>query len=118
MSPTFVFDENRQIKLIVGAKGGPRIITSTLQTILNVIDGNMSLSDAVHYRRIHHQWMPDQIFYEAGTLAPTTVHSLEAKGHKLTEKRRPLGSVQAIMRVGEHWEGVSDTRSEGKPLGL
>ena len=86
MSPTFVFDENRQIKLIVGAKGGPRIITSTLQTILNVIDGNMSLSDAVHYRRIHHQWMPDQIFYEAGTLAPTTVHSLKQKGTSLRRK--------------------------------
>ena len=62
--------------------------------------------------------MPDKIFYEAGGLKPETLLSLKERGHSLEELSRPIGSVQAIMRIGNNWVGVSDTRSEGKPLGL
>ncbi len=116
MSPSLVFDKNNQLLLVVGSPGGPTIITATLQTILNTIDHRMPLADAVHAYRIHHQWLPDQLFYEQNGLEYNTILDLQKMGHKLTPKDA-MGSVQAIRRVGKKWVGVSDTRREGYPLG-
>lgn len=117
MSPTLVFDPNNELKLVVGSPGGSRIITATLQTILNTIDHKMSLADAVHAYRIHHQWFPDEIRIEKGGLEQSVKEELESYGHTIKEHSWSIGDVQAIAREGDNWVGVSDTRSDGVPMG-
>lgn len=118
MSPTFVFDANNNLKLVVGSPGGPRIINATLQTIINVIDHKMSLPDAVHSFRIHHQWLPDEMRIEPGAFDDKFLGELKKLGHKLKEMKS-IGDVQAIEVINNSGErqfiGVSDTRSNGKP---
>lgn len=116
MSPTFVFNPDGSLRLALGSPGGPRIINATLQTIINVIDHKMSLADAVHAVRIHHQWYPDEIRVEESTLAPEVQKALEARGHKISIKGT-IGDVQAVGVERGLFTGVSDTRSEGRPLG-
>ena len=81
MSPTIVFRDGR-VLLVTGTPGGSRIITMVLQVILNVIDHQMNIAEAVAAPRIHHQWLPDQVFAERG-LSPDTIRLLEARGHKV-----------------------------------
>jgi gamma-glutamyltranspeptidase/glutathione hydrolase len=118
MSPTLVFDPAGELKLVVGSPGGPRIINATLQTIINLIDHGMSLSDAVHSYRIHHQWTPDIISYEPKAFNNKTAQQLKKLGHNLKELKS-IGDVQAIQvnkKYGKlEFIGVSDTRSNGKP---
>lgn len=94
MTPAIVLEGNRPV-LIVGGSGGPRIITATLQTILNVLDFHMPLKKAVEAARIHHQWMPDELAVE-GKVPENLRHSLERRGHVVKEKNS-LGVVQAIL---------------------
>src|SRR3569833_4245607 len=63
MSPTIVLDQRGRVLLVVGSRGGPRIITSTTQVVLNVLDHRMILSDAVSAPRIHHQSLPDSLMF-------------------------------------------------------
>lgn len=113
MSPTMVFDDKKRLHMVVGSPGGPRIITATLQAILGVIDHQLSLPDAVHALRIHHQWLPDQLYIEEG-YGPKVEEQLQKRGHKM-ESTSSIGDVQAIIRVKDGWQAVSDTRSEGQP---
>lgn len=117
MSPTLVFAADDKLRLVVGSPGGPRIISATLQTILNVIDFKMPLADAVHTARIHHQWLSDELRVEKDGLAPAVRGDLERRGHKVVEGGA-IGDVQAIEVTPEGLVGVSDTRSEGMPKGL
>lgn len=117
MSPTFVFDQQGNLDLIVGSPGGPRIITATLQTILNRLGYRMTLTDSVHRGRIHHQWLPDVLAYERGSLTPEVVAALKEKGHVLKESLEPFGDVQAVGREAGIWIGVSDLRSDGASRG-
>lgn len=116
MSPTFLLNSDGTLKLALGSPGGPRIINATLQTILNVIDHKMPLDLAVHAARIHHQWFPDEIRVESYTLTPEVQKQLEALGHKIVVKSA-IGDVQAVSVQSGQLMGVSDTRSEGRPLG-
>jgi gamma-glutamyltranspeptidase/glutathione hydrolase len=116
MSPTLVFDKDDKLLLAVGSPGGPKIISATLQTIINVIDHKMPLDQAVHAARIHHQWNPDILRVEAATLSPEVAKSLEVLGHKIDESNT-IGDVQAVGTVPQGFIGVSDTRSEGQPIG-
>lgn len=110
MTPAFVFNEDGTA-IAVGAPGGARIITSVLQTILNVIDGNMSIADAVAAPRIHHQWQPDTLGYEAG-IGTDTLSLLEAKGHTVEQLNWYARPQIAEWRKG--WTfGFSDTRVPG-----
>ncbi len=117
MSPTLVFDKDDKLLLAVGSPGGPRIISATLQTIINVIDHKMPLDMAVHATRIHHQWNPDILRVEADTLSAETAKALELLGHKL-DASNTIGDVQAVGTTQGGFIGVSDTRSEGQPLGF
>jgi gamma-glutamyltranspeptidase/glutathione hydrolase len=117
MSPTLVFDREGKLRLIVGSPGGPRIISATLQAILNVLAYEMPLADAVHAARIHHQWVPDVLYYEPQGLSPEVIEALTAKGHRLKEMAL-IGDVQAIAREPMGYSGVSDVRSDGAPAGL
>ncbi len=114
MSPTLVFGKDGLIYLAVGSPGGPRIINATLQTIINIIDHNMSLQEAVHAHRIHHQWLPDVTFTEPNGLPTTVTQALKKSGHTFKE-RINIGDVQAVMKTTNTIKAVSDSRSEGQP---
>ena len=119
MSPTLVFSPNGELDMIVGSPGGSKIITAVLQTIRNRIDYGMDLESAVQSPRIHHQWLPDKLFFEAGALQLRVIAQLKQMGHQVEESTRH-GDIQAIARVKERsgWLGVSDRRHFGMPLGF
>src|SRR5689334_14404429 len=116
MSPTIVLDRDGGLLMVVGSRGGPRIITSTSQVILNVLDQHMILSDAVSAPRIHHQALPDSLQYERNGLAPAIVDSLKRMGYGVSPVSG-VGLINAIMRVRGSYEGMSDPRSSGRPVG-
>jgi gamma-glutamyltranspeptidase/glutathione hydrolase len=99
-----------------GTPGGPTIITTVAQVILNVVDQKMSLADAVAAPRFHHQALPDIIRSERGGLSEATIQALEAMGHKV-DRRGGSGTVAAIQKTAGGWVGVIDPRSAGGALG-
>ena len=116
MSPTIVLDSAGSVLLVLGSRGGPRIITSTSQVILNVIDHRMTLADAMSAPRWHHQALPDTLRHEVGGLSPGARDSLVLMGHSLGTYGSP-GLVVAIMRGAGGWEGMVDPRSAGSVVG-
>ncbi|WP_293426907.1 gamma-glutamyltransferase [Phreatobacter sp.] len=110
MTPTILFRDGR-VAIVTGSPGGSRIITITLQTILNVVDHRMNAAEAVIAPRIHHQWLPDAIDAENG-ISPDTLRLLAERGHRITP-RPAFGNVNAIMAVPGGWAGASDTRQRG-----
>ena len=97
MSPTLV-KRDGEVVLVLGSPGGSRIITIVVQGIVNVIDFDMNLSQAVNSPRIHNQWLPDRIFHEPRAFTRDTARLLEQMGYSLTEQR-PWGAMEAIMKV-------------------
>ena len=116
MSPTIVLDPAGDLLLVVGARGGPRIITATSQIILNVIDHRMSLADAMSAPRIHHQALPDSLRFERRGLTQGTVDSLTAMGYGMSPSGG-VGTAHGVMRVKGGWEGFVDPRSTGLAAG-
>lgn len=94
MSPTIVKQNGNNV-LITGSPGGSRIISTTLQVIMNVIDHKMNIQTAVNSARIHHQWWPDEIRIEQG-ISPDTVKLLNTMGHKVIQKSA-MGGSQSIL---------------------
>ncbi|RDJ08908.1 gamma-glutamyltransferase [Rhizobium grahamii] len=88
MSPTIVTKDGKPF-MVIGSPGGSRIITITLEAILNVIDFGMDISQAVNAPRIHHQWQPDKIYFEPYTLSPDTIRALIAMGHTMDDGSGP-----------------------------
>jgi gamma-glutamyltranspeptidase/glutathione hydrolase len=117
MSPTIVLDPSGNVLLVVGAAGGPTIISGTMQVILNVVEHRMSLADAMRAPRMHHQAWPDSIRYEAAGFPPAVADSLRRMGHGLYDTRS-LTNVNAIMRVRGGWHGVSEPRGVGAAIGF
>jgi gamma-glutamyltranspeptidase/glutathione hydrolase len=114
MSPTIVLKDGKP-HLLIGASGGPRIITSVLNVLLSVTDYGMSLGEAMQSRRPHHQWLPEEVFFDAAP--PETIKlGLLSRGHKVSDTRR-TGIVQAIQRTNDGWLGASDPRKGGRPAG-
>lgn len=118
MTPTIVVEDGA-VLLVTGSPGGSVIITTVLQTILNVIDFEMDAREAVAAPRLHHQWQPDHVFSERHGLSPDTRELLEARGHQVVE-RGPMGNVQLIVRDRERsgWQGASDPRGMGLAVGF
>lgn len=116
MSPTIVLDPQGKVLLVVGAAGGPTIITSVTQVILNVVEHRMTLADAMVAPRVHHQALPDQIRVEMNGLAPDVIARLEAMGHTVVQLPA-IANVNAIMRVGGGWHGVVEPRGVGGAVG-
>jgi gamma-glutamyltranspeptidase/glutathione hydrolase len=113
MSPTIVLDPQGKLFMVVGARGGPRIITSTAQVILNVIANHMSLADAMNAPRIHHQALPDTIRIDAAGFDSAVTKRLEEMGWFLQPQGYIGGSTVAIMRSRGGWEGMDDSRGFG-----
>ena len=116
MSPTIVLDSRGRVLLVAGSRGGPRIITSTTQVLLNVLDYRMTLADAMSAPRLHHQALPDSLRFEANGITPAVNDSLKAMGYS-TYVGGGVGNVNAIMRVRGGFEGVADPRGSGRPVG-
>jgi len=89
MSPTIVVNNNNEGILTVGAAGGSRIITAVLQTIISVLDHDLTVDKAIDTPRTHSQWLPDQIFYEEDSFNQKTIKELQELNHtlKLVEYR-------------------------------
>ncbi len=117
MSPTIVLKDGT-LFMTVGAPGGSRIPTAVLQVILNVIDFNMNVQDAVDFPRIHHQWLPDRLSLERG-ISPDTVALLKSRGYDVDYSPGVvLAQVAAIVNDGGWLQGASDGRTAaGKAAG-
>ncbi|WP_025660866.1 gamma-glutamyltransferase [Rhizobium sp. IBUN] len=130
MSPTIVTKDGKPF-MVIGSPGGSRIITITLEAILNVIDFGMDISQAVNAPRIHHQWQPDKIYLEPYTLSPDTIRALIAMGHTLDDGSGPpqWGQAAGVLVGGKsladiekgggaRYNGAMDSRaSEGSAGG-
>jgi gamma-glutamyltranspeptidase/glutathione hydrolase len=113
MSPTIVRDKKGEARLVLGAAGGPRIITSVFQTLVNRLKFSMSLVDAVSAPRIHHQWRPQGVRFERNGLPLETIDALQRMGYQL-EAGTGLAVVHAleVLPTGRV-VGVPDPRGEG-----
>lgn len=116
MTPSVVLDREGKLFLVVGTPGGPTIINSVYQVIVNVVDHHMSLADAVAAPRINQQALPDVIFVEKGGFSPATLDALKAMGYTIRERGRQ-GDIQAIERTATGWVGVADPRHGGGASG-
>ena len=97
MTPTIV-EKNGKLAMVVGTPGGSTIITSVLQTILNVYEFDMDVQSAVAAPRFHHQWLPDVVVFEPGLFDPSLIKSLQAKAYDIKEEySRIIGRVDAIQ---------------------
>jgi len=114
MSPTIVLKGDRPY-LLLGASGGPRIISSVLNVMISVLDFGMPLDEAISAPRVHHQWQPDEVYFDAAP-PEQIAEGLTSRGHVIAEKCR-TGIVQAILRVDGKWVGASDPRKGGRPAG-
>ena len=112
MTPSIVLDRQKQLYLVTGTPGGPRIITMIYHIISNVIDHRMRLPHAVEAPRNHHQALPDSLRVEGGGFLPEVLDSLRARGHGISIQGTG-GDVEAIIRTPTGWQGVSDPRHGG-----
>lgn len=114
MSPTVVLEGDR-VKMVLGAAGGPAIISGTLQILLHVLDGNMDAQAASAAPRIHHQWMPPVLAMEP-EFAVDVTQSLGRRGHK-TQTRASIARVNVIVRTMTGLEAATEFRASGVPAG-
>jgi gamma-glutamyltranspeptidase/glutathione hydrolase len=110
MTPTIVFRASKPL-LATGSPGGSRIISTTAQVIMNVIDHHMNIAQAVAAPRIHHQWQPDELRVESG-ISADTADILRARGHQVIEKNA-MGSANSVMRTDRGFFGTADPRRRG-----
>lgn len=128
MTPTFVLNKDGSLWFTLGSPGGPRIINAVLQTLINVIDFDMNLQQAIDAPRIHHQWMPDELFFEPDGLSTSVLDMLVQRGHRLT--LRPeyrgytrdgfMGDVEGIMiepKTHDRLGATDPRRSDGPAVG-
>ncbi|MBK9152994.1 MAG: gamma-glutamyltransferase [Chloracidobacterium sp.] len=118
MTPTIVMRKDGTPWFALGARGGPRIISAVMQSVINVIDFGMNIQEAIDAPRVHHQWLPDQIYYEPFGLSADTMAILGSYGHKFPERPGGIASATAIMINNEGVRlGAIDSRSDGAAIG-
>ena len=116
MTPTIVLKDSKPF-IVIGSPGGSTIITTTMQTILNVVDHDMDIKEAVCASRFHSQWLPDVIQYEPKSLIEDLKKALEKKGHKLVQRGGYIGEANGIMISEEGYFGGGDCRGETSAIG-
>ncbi len=118
MTPTIVLRKDGSPWFALGARGGPRIISAVLQIVVNVIDHDMNIQQAVDAPRIHQQWFPDEIVFEPFGLSSDTRRALETLGQKFADKPAYIASATAIM-IDEKGVrlGAVDSRADGEAIG-
>jgi len=116
MTPTIV-TRGGELFMVLGSPGGPTIINTVLQVILNVVDFGMNLQQAADFPRFHHQWMPDRLRMESHGFSPDTVKLLKQKGHRIRFVES-MGRVMAIQAEDGWLLGAAGSRSEGLAEGF
>ena len=117
MTPTIV-EKNNKLFLVLGSPGGPTIITSVLQTILNLEEFNFSIDKAVNSPRFHHLFLPDLIYYEKNILNESSKDFLNSKGYILNKTNSVIGRVDAVHVDEEGFLfGGADKRGDDKSIG-
>jgi len=116
MTPT-ILEKDGKLFMVVGTPGGSTIITSVFQTILNVIEFDQDMQQAVTSKRFHSQWMPDVVYVEKGAIDSITRAKLEKKGYKIVD-RKGIGRVDAILKTKwGYYDGGADPRGDDTKLG-
>ena len=119
MTPAIVLDPRGRVRIVTGTPGGPTIITTVAQIISNVIDFGMEIDTATAAPRLHHQHLPDRIYYERDGLRADVQSSLRASGYDLEERRGYQGDAQSILvRPGGIAAGVADPRVGGAAVAV
>ena len=119
MTPTIVEKED-SFWMTLGTPGGSTIITSVLQTILNVYEFEMNIQEAVNAPRFHHQWLPDIVLFEPNSFQKETLEELKGKGYTPDEENaRVIGKVDGIMVLSNGaLEGGADKRGDDTAIGF
>jgi gamma-glutamyltranspeptidase / glutathione hydrolase len=119
MSPTIVLGADNTPLLVTGAQGGPTIITTTFQIMSNVLDFDLGIGAAVSAPRVHHQHLPDTLYYERGGLPENTLAALKAMGYATSASSNTgdLGYAASILRTGGVVWGMADPRVHGAAEG-
>jgi gamma-glutamyltranspeptidase/glutathione hydrolase len=115
MAPTVV-TRNGKVYMVIGSPGGSRIITIILETALNIIDHGMAPQEAVNAARVHHQWLPDEVYYETKGLSPDTLKILRDMGYRMVEQT-PWGAAELVL-VGLPGLGFAPAASSGNDAAL
>ncbi len=117
MTPTFVTKDGK-LFLVIGSPGGPTIISTVIQVILNVVDFGLTIQEAVDAPRIHHQWLPDELKMEPRGFAMDVILALRNRGHNVNI-RGLMGDAQGILLdpKGQVLYGASDPRGGGTTVG-
>jgi gamma-glutamyltranspeptidase/glutathione hydrolase len=121
MTPTIILKDEKPF-IIIGSPGGSQIITTVLQVVLNCVDFEMNIREAIENPRIHHQWMPDSIYYEQRALTEDVKKELTAMGYALVNdgaEFRILGIAEGILidQRNKIIYGASDPRGGGLAVG-
>lgn len=117
MAPTIVLKDGKPF-LVLGTPGGSTIITTLAQIIMNMIDFHMTLEEALVAPRFHHQWLPDRIDAEAGAIGDDLREALARKGHRVENRKMPIGDAQVIGTSPSGVCGMSDPRGDGSARGV
>ncbi len=115
MTPTII-EKNGKLFMVVGTPGGSTIITSVFQTVLNVIEFDMDMQQAVSVKRFHHQWLPDDVEIETGALSDDVKDKLTKRGYKVIRIGN-IGRVDAILKTQNGYQGGADPRGDDTKLG-
>lgn len=119
MTPTIVMRKDGRPWFALGARGGPRIITAVLQSVINVIDHDMNIQQAIDAPRVHQQWLPDEVVYEPFGMSPDTLAVMRSFGHIFAEKQSYIASATGIMIDEDGTRlGAIDSRGDGLAVGF
>ena len=118
MTPTIVERPDSSLYMVLGSPGGSTIITTIAQIIVNVINFNMDIDQAVESKRFHHQWIPPYIQIEQNSFSQNTINALKQKGHDLVLRSKiGIGEANCILLDNGYFYGAADSRRGAIAIG-